>query len=347
MKPISVKVFVESNSAHTTQFYSGLYLLQDKGEVNVSLQAGHFTNGGYIRLEINNIPVFIDLADHHFIDEKLLKSSNFYFKRMLLKTDAAKDEKLQAYGLNYPVYYKNDQTFRRSFFSQKRKNIFNSLLRSNSLLAKISNIDLSHKTAQIEHFESGPLDINDPKVLFSARLWLPEKGNSVEKQEQRRFINEQRIAIVKEGRKRLGNSYVGGIDTSEYAKKIAPDALVSSNTFSHKKSYLQTLKQCSIGIANAGLEDSIGFKLAEYVCMSKAIVTSPLSQYLLPGNFTENSNYLTFDNTAEDCINKCEQLISDKKLRLEMMNNNQDYYKQYLQPDKLVMNIIKKVIGAA
>ena len=135
-------------------------------------------------------------------------------------------------------------------------------------------------------------------------------------------MNEQRISIVQEGRKRLGNQFIGGIDTSEYARQTAPDALVSSDTFSHKKSYLQTLRQCSIGIANLGLEDSIGFKMAEYVCMSKAIVTSPIGQYLLPGHFTEGSHYLGFDDTAEDCITKCEQLISDKKLRLEMMHNN-------------------------
>lgn len=158
-------------------------------------------------------------------------------------------------------------------------------------------------------------------------------------------MNEQRIAIVREARKRLGKHFLGGIDIDNYAPTVAPDALIDGPGFSRKRTYLEILKGCSVGIANAGLEDSIGFKFAEYVCMSKAIVTAPIDKYLLPGNFEEGKNYLSFNDTAEDCVTKCELLLQNKGLLHYMMQNNYDYYLNYLQPDKLVMNILKTVTG--
>jgi hypothetical protein len=341
MKPLPVKVFVESNSAHTTQFYSGLYMLQDQGFVKLSLASGRYNQSASIRLEVNNKKIYIDLEDHFFINKKVYADQQLYFKRMLLKGDAKQLLKLHPYGLNYAVYYKYDETFRRSFFSKDWRNIANAFARSNTIISSLFNINLAHHTARVQHFEQPHVECSHPKVIFSAKLWLPEKPKTIEKQRQRRFINDQRIQIVKEGRKRLGKNFTGGIAISEYARKIAPEELVRNNLYSHKSSYLETLRSACIAIATTGLEDSIGFKFAEYVCMSKAIVSSPIDQYLLPGDFANNHNYIAFDNSAEDCINKCEQLMQDKALLLHLMQNNHQYYQQYLRPDKLAWNILK------
>jgi hypothetical protein len=346
MSPLRVKVFVESHAAHTTQFYSGLYMLQDQGLATVSLQARSYHNHGNIRLQVNDVPVFIDLSDHSNIDKTVYDQCSFYFKRMLLKSDAQQYSKLHPYGLNYPVYYKHDRTFRRSLFSKNWKYILNTFARSSSLLTSLFNINLAHKTARVQNFEQLPINTDEAKVIFSARLWLPEKPRAIEKQQQRKFINEQRIAIVNKARQRLGDHFIGGIDKDEYASSVAEDALIQDSSFSYKAKYLQALRNCSIGIATAGLEDSIGFKFAEYVCMSKAIVTSPIDQYLLPGEFADGENYLSFDNTAEDCIDKCEQLMRDRALRNKLMQNNHSYYNNYLRPDKLVWNILKTVADA-
>lgn len=346
MKPLAVKVFVESDAAHATQFYSGLYMLQDEGLVKVSLANGSYHHLPYVRLQANHQNVFIDLADHSLVDTNQYNNNAFYFKRMLLKSDAANLAKLRPYGLNYPVYYKSDRTFKRSLYSRSGKHILQTFARSNAFIASMFNINLAHHTAQVHHFEQAPLHSSDAKVIFSARLWQPHKPKDTEKQRQRKFINDQRIAIVKEARARIANNFIGGIDVDEYAKTIAGDALLVDDSFSHKSSYLQALRSCSIGIATAGLEDSIGFKMAEYVCMSKAIVTSPIDKYLLPGNFEEGKNYLSFNNSARDCIDKCELLMNDQPLRYSLMENNQTYYEQYLRPDKLVWNLLKTVADA-
>jgi hypothetical protein len=345
MTAINVKVFVESHAAHTTQFYSGLYMLQEQGLVQVHLASGDYSSDAFVRIEINGTPVFIDLADHSHINEARHKQCRFYFKRMLLKSDVVKYPNLHPYGLNYPVYYQADRTFRRSFYSKNRKHIINSFIRSSPFLASLFKVDLGHHTARVHHFESPPLLHQKPTAIFSARLWLPDKGRSGEKQQQRKSMNDQRIAIVREARKRLGENFTGGIDIDNYSRQVANDTLINNPAFSQKKSYLQLLKRCSIGIANAGLENSIGFKMAEYVSMSKAIVTSPIDEYVLPGSFKDEQNYLSFDNSAKDCISRCEELLQNEHLRNQMMQNNHLYYQQYLRPDRLVMNIIKTVTG--
>jgi hypothetical protein len=346
MKPIEVTVYVESDVAHTSQFFSGLYKLQDEGLVKVSLKGGNHSRLSVIRCKVNGTNVFIDLNDHANIDEKAYENNAFYFKRMLLTKDVATHLKLHPYGLNYPVYYKHDRSITRSLYSKDFKKILNTVVRSTSLLANTFNINLGHHTANVHHFEYPPTDAKDASVIFSARLWVPEKPKPQEKQQQRRFINEQRIAIVREGRKRLGDKFVGGIDIDDYAKQTAPDALVPNVDFSHKRTYLQALKNASIGIATAGLEDSIGFKFAEYIAMSKAIVTTPIDQFALPGNFSEGNNYVSFNHQAADCIDKCIQLLNDKQLLQQVMHNNYQYYQQYLRPDKLVWNILKTVADA-
>ncbi|MDQ6815657.1 MAG: hypothetical protein M3040_18150 [Bacteroidota bacterium] len=346
MRLIKVKVFVESLTAHTSQFFTGLYMLQEQGVVNVSLQQGRYASDALIRLQVNEIPVYIDLADHANINVDEYERCAFYFKRMLLKTDAACQQKLRPYGLNYAVYHKGDYTITRSLYSGNTRHVVRSFLRATPFMANLVNMDLGHHIARVHHFEQEASFLTDPKVIFSAKLWKPEKVKLSEKKQQRLAINQQRIAIVREAKKRLGASFTGGINIDEYAAEVAADALVDNTGFSKRKSYLQLLKNCSIGIANAGLEDSIGFKLAEYVCMSKAVVTSPINQYLLPGDFAENKNYLSFNNTAEECVHKCLELLQNESLRHEMMQNNREYYRHYLHPAKLVMNILTAITSS-
>ena len=78
------------------------------------------------------------------------------------------------------------------------------------------------------------------------------------------------------------------------------------------------MHNCSIGIANQGIYNSVGWKFTEYISGSCAIVSNPIDEFVFPGEFEENKNYLAYGN-VEECLEKVEKLLSDKEFRYEMM----------------------------
>jgi hypothetical protein len=98
-------------------------------------------------------------------------------------------------------------------------------------------------------------------------------------------------------------------------------------------------------VATLGLNNSNGWKLGEYVALSKAIVTEPL-RYLVPGNFAKEQNYLEF-TAPEELVESAARLFDNKDLRFAMMTNNYTYYQAYLKPDVLILNSLSIVLGLA
>lgn len=112
---------------------------------------------------------------------------------------------------------------------------------------------------------------------------------------------------------------------------------------STKSNYIKQLKQHTICIATTGLHGSIGWKLAEYVAFSKAIVTEML-RYKVPGSFDNYKNYLEF-TTPEQCVEKVSDLLQNRAARNKMMEHNYSYYNNHLRPDALVLNTINTALS--
>jgi hypothetical protein len=94
-----------------------------------------------------------------------------------------------------------------------------------------------------------------------------------------------------------------------------------------------------------GLHQSIGWKFAEYVAASKAIVSETL-HYDVPGAFGEGRNYLSF-RTPEECVEAVSRLIRDDRLRQMIMRNNWNYYRRHVRPDRLVLGSLMAAAGRA
>jgi len=85
-----------------------------------------------------------------------------------------------------------------------------------------------------------------------------------------------------------------------------------------------------------------GWKMAEYVAFSKAILSERLV-YETPGSFAPGKNYIEF-TSPEECLNGAVRLIEDVALRQQLMRSNAAYYRDYLRPDALVRNALKIAI---
>lgn len=192
--------------------------------------------------------------------------------------------------------------------------------------------------------------LNDIKILFMARLWdpsgiridsaLPEDIKCYRQymKDEWSSINQTRIAVMRMLKKEFGPAFFGGVIEDALSEKECPDLLLSREKV-RKKAYLHRMKQSDICIGTMGLHKSIGWKMGEYVAASRAIVSEPL-EYVLPGDFADGKNYLSF-TTPEMCCEQVASLYSNPDRLFQMKMENHKYYKEFLEPRKQLLNALK------
>lgn len=335
---------------HLMQIYAGFFELQKLGIIDLKIRK--------IKSTASSIPVINALVNKKYkvvydtIDglswvpgdsktnlehfQRTFKT-DFYFKRSY-------DPRMQEYrpencsvfplGLNYNIHPHRNMLAYANGLKEKIKYI----AKTNRLLKTVSKKPFFYA----KDFEYFPIKPPIHRVLFLTRLWSPEEARSERSRVFRAEINATRIACIEACKREFGDRFTGGLQLESYAKKKHPE-LAMPGSLTNKASYLQAVKDHSICIATTGLHNSIGWKLAEYVAASRAIVTEPL-KFALPGNFENGSNYLEFE-TPDQLVSAVQRLLSDEKLLIKIMKNNHYYYNNFVKPQNLVLNTLLTVVN--
>lgn len=291
-----------------------------------------------------------DVNDHDRVYDEELSECDLYFKRSYSrKTHEKVSNKIRPLGLNYLVFDESDRALTRALWGLSSNNSgsllerVDTLLRSSRSLSKVLRFQGSGRHIfNVEAFEGLPKVSSTPLILFLARAWDPSSFNNLspERVEERAEINRQRARCIRSLRQEFGKQFVGGLALSEYTIRNYPDCVVDSQ-LTRKDRYLRTMRQADICIATSGLEGSIGWKFAEYVANSKAIVSEPLN-YEVPGDLKVGKNYLSFQN-IDQCVDAVSALFEEQSRRYQMMCANQLYYNSFLRPDVLVWNTLQEL----
>lgn len=183
-----------------------------------------------------------------------------------------------------------------------------------------------------------------PKILFMARLWDPDgefPGQLTEAmRDERDAINRVRADCIRRLRKEFGSRFFGGVTPSAFAVRDYADVVLDTPGLSKKNAYLNFMKQFDIQIATMGLHGSTGWKFAEYLAASKAIVSETL-RYESAGDLREGTHYFAFDD-ADGCVQKVCALL-DADVRAKMMQENHIYAEQFLRCEAFVRNTLKAI----
>lgn len=350
---LKCELIANSDAEHLQQIYAGLSLLHDQKIIHLKQtipneflqnknQPDRWDEYNFLNTKViinDKISVCYDTHDWNWIDEETLNSVDFYFKRSYdadFISNLQDRNKIFPLGLNYQVTSHKPDFFRlqrAAFFEgkDKIKHIIKSLRLDRFLKTK--------EVEQLTNLESAPNPTLEPRVLFMARAWSPEDLLDVTQKEQVMEINHTRAESIRALRDVFGEKFFGGLMRDEFAEKHFKDVLLPDNNLSDKRNYLEILKNFPICVATTGLNNSIGWKFAEYIAFSKAIISEPL-KFQIPGEFVENKNYLKFDNSKE-LVSAVTQLFEDDNLRQSMMKNNFEYYQKFVRPDALVLNTLK------
>jgi hypothetical protein len=295
----------------------------------------------HLRVVLDNQRVlYYDEHDSFEIDPEVLQEVDFYFKRSYADAEVKKlreNFKVFPLGLNYPVYCGGFDRFSLERATlQEGLEVYRSVLRGLGVDYILGN--RRYGVPRLGRMEAYPDLTAGPRALFIAGAWNPGDAHSKQKSDEREYINNMRADCIRLLRKEFKKYFLGGFIHDSYVQKKFADCLLSEPRLAKKRNYMRLLKQFPIGVATTGLHGSIGWKLAEYVSLSKAIVAERLN-YRVPGQFAREANYLEFSSAA-GCAEGVTRLFQDHELRRRMMVNNFRYYQSYLRPDLLVLNTL-------
>jgi hypothetical protein len=271
---------------------------------------------------------------------------DFYFKRSYSPDHIQGlnlEHKVFPLGLAYPVLSKHDFLIRRAFWSRSLQDIARQFVKSSAALSKWLNVQTSMYTSEISCYEGMPTYAKDPRAIFMTQVWPFDKNAPAEIAADRHYINTTRANCIRMLRKEFGEQFIGGFRATAFAQEHFRDCLLPDERSAEKRNYLQLMHNAQVGVATRGLEGSIGFKVAEYVAASKAIVTERINQ-IVPGDFEAGKNYLEF-RTPEECVERVTALFTNPDHLQTMMRANHSYYIQYLRPDALVLNTLTRVLS--
>ena len=353
--PVACRLRCWSNDHHLRQLYTGLSILHRRGHIRLAQefvpapppdsdkpQYLRFASMGYASLEIRGQMVGFDMIDSSDLDEEMLRSCDWYFKRSLALS-APKlphgSARLRPWGLNYQVecdhfdWFALERDWRLGSGLMKFREIRRHLPGSGA--ASMALRRLEHPPAESE-----------PKILFLTRVWDhdDDPGRSDEKRRHFMELNAMRAECVRRLRKAFGSRFSGGLADTPLARSLFPDAIFREPALTRKKAYLNLVKSHSIGVTTGGLHGSLGGKLGEYVAMSRAVVTERL-ECRVAGNFREGTHFLSFA-TPEQCVDQVKLLMEDRATRTAMMAANHRYYRDYLDPTRVIANALAQVLAS-
>lgn len=273
-----------------------------------------------IKDNLINRKIIIDYADSSSIESKALNWSDFYCKINIDENLEYNTTKLVSIGPSFGInIYSPSKTLFLGIlnFLKSRKRIHNSRRFFSNYKAQLFRPKI------IDYY---PNYEKDNYIFFASSLWKKEKKTNVFR------ANFIKACLAKK------INFEGGFAprTRNDIKGFDNLTMKSRETM---KSFIKKTKQSMITFNTPAVLNCHGWKLAEFLCMGKAIVSTDLSRQL-PSELIDKKHILITNGTQEDIEDKIEILISNKKLKNILRVNSRKYFEQELSPERVIEKIM-------
>lgn len=182
--------------------------------------------------------------------------------------------------------------------------------------------------------------IEDPNYVFAMNtLWYDKVSMQTTNKYRGEFINICKNVFEKYD---VGLFYIPGAENEfppylQYKQEFK-DILIDKRI--GMKAYLNGTKLSSIVFNTPSVCQCHGWKLAEYLAMGKAIISTPLSN-VMPGDFKNGEHYICCND-----VDSMEQMIralhDDETMRNELKCNAKKYFEEYLSPHAVINRILDR-----
>jgi hypothetical protein len=286
----------------------------------------------------------IDAHDSHEIDPDDLARHDLYFKRSLVPESLLLPggEKLRALGLL------NDVRTDFLHLAELRSELGAATStggRGMALLrwlahASAARIGLGGRP-NWSRMHAPPAGPGQPqRVLLMAGLWDPDEipAEAPLQRAEREAMNRMRVDCIRALRRAFGSRFHGGVRPDGFARRFAPDVMLRSPRDGSRREFLRRVREHTVCVTSAGLHGSNGWRLAEYVAFSRAIVSEPL-RYIVAGDLVAERNYLEY-TTPDECVARVAWLFDRPDAREEMARRNWEHYAHWQRPDRIAARIV-------
>lgn len=323
------KVYIDPSCdiLYSSFYIQGLYEIF--GKKNVKFSSHNFKqfqhNNHFLAfiLECNLIQykMIIDFTDVNRINEKALQWSHIYGK-VNLDSSAISSNKVIPIGPSFGVkLFSLVDTFRYAL-----SNLYNSKSRIKNkrrFLSDYKNQFIRPKLSDYEYKNS-----QTDYIFFMSSLWIKELRT-----------NRFRANFIVTCKQNKNIRFEGG-----FAPRSFNDMEDYSDITTKKripmKEYIQKMKSSMIAFNTPAVRDCHGWKLAEYLILGKAIISTDLSR-LLPTPLIDKYHLVFSDGSISDLDKKIKEIICDKDYRNKLEKNAKEYFENQLAPSKVIIRMME------
>ena len=169
-------------------------------------------------------------------------------------------------------------------------------------------------------------------IFHASTLWRKELS-----------ANQYRANFMKECIANINIDFEGGFAPGKEVDFPQYHQLTIKKKYSHGQ-YLERTRRSFVVFNTPAVQNCIGWKLAEYLAMGKAIISTPITN-LLPSPLV-NGKHIHFVNGTQKSIHDAINIIqSDTAYRRVLEQNSREYFLKYLNPKSALNRIMKFAIG--
>jgi hypothetical protein len=174
-----------------------------------------------------------------------------------------------------------------------------------------------------------PVLSRDDYIFSLSTLWPEEQASGA---------NEYRALFIESCRSLAGVTFEGGFHTSQ--SRPVPERFASYIVPKHSLlDYLEKTKSSALVFNTPAVWSCHGFKLAEFLALGKAIISTPLAREL-PAPLVHGQHIHYVDGSLESIRAAVHLLLTDRNYRKHLEQNAYDYYLSFLSPKCVIERLL-------
>lgn len=300
-----------------------------------------YRRGMALLIEDNNMihKVYIDFSDRCDIMDTHYEWANLYCKINVRKDDLLKYTKLMAIGPSFGV--RNDNVISTLFKCMNNLKLANGYMSIPKSFYLRDYLYPIYRREKYKIYEKA-LEIDDNYVFHASTLWYDKDTDAKTNRYRGDFLQCCKDLGVKIGG---GLFYIGNPVVLKEFPSYA-NYLERYKDFLYKKrlsmkEYIFETKRSFVVFNTPSVAGCHGWKLPEYLCMGKAVISTPLSREMPSEGLVHGEN-VHIVNSMQEIREAISLIREDMSYRQKLMQGARKYYDDYLAPETVMRRIIDR-----
>lgn len=177
----------------------------------------------------------------------------------------------------------------------------------------------------LRHYEPAPS--SDKYIFFAGSLWKREPST-----------NSARAAFVRACKRLRGLVFEGGLAPRRKRDIEGYEDILLKRRYELRE-YIQKVKISAVAFNTPGVMSCLGWKLAEFLALRKAIVSLPLEREM-PAPLAHGRHIHFIQSSAESEIRDAvEKIVCDREYRRRLETGARQYFDEWLSPRAVAVRI--------